>query len=91
VAYDDGGRPTRKPGMDQKLIEKHLSDAERQVSIRRSVIVRQREIVYRLERDGHYAGEAKRLLATSEKLQKRLMADRDRLLRKLASAKASRE
>jgi len=54
----------------------------------RIVIVRQREIVYRLERDGHYAGEAKRLLATSEKLQKMLMADRDRLLRKLASVKA---
>jgi hypothetical protein len=77
--------------MDQKLIAKHLSDAERQVSMGRIVIVRQREIVYRLERDGHYAGEAKRLLAKSEKLQKMHMADRDRLLRKLASAKASRE
>jgi hypothetical protein len=75
--------------MDQKLIAKHLSDAERQVSMGRIVIVRQREIVYRLERDGHYAGEAKRLLATSEKLQKMHMADRDRLLRKLASANAS--
>ena len=74
--------------MDQKLIAKHLSDAERQVSMGRIVIVRQREIVYRLERDLHYAGEAKRLLATSEKLQKMLMADRDRLLRKLASVKA---
>ena len=79
----------RKPGTDQKLLEKHLSDAEKQVSKGRSVIVRQREIVYRLERDGHYAGEAKRLLATSEKLQKMHLADRDRLLRKLASAKAS--
>jgi hypothetical protein len=75
--------------MDQKIIEKHLSDAERHVSMGRSLIVRQREIVYRLERDGHYAGEAKRLLATSEKLQKIFMAERDRLLRKLASAKAS--
>jgi hypothetical protein len=74
--------------MDQKLIAKHLSDAERQVSMGRIVIVRQREIVYRLERDGHFAGEAKRLLATSEKLQKMHMADRDRLLRKLASVKA---
>jgi hypothetical protein len=77
--------------MDQKTIQKHLSEAERQVSVGRSVIVRQREIVYRLERDGHFAGEAKQLLATSEKLQKMYMADRDRLLRKLASAKASHE
>jgi len=77
--------------MDQKILEEHLAQVERHVSLGRSAIVRQREIVYRLERDGHYAGEAKRLLATSEKLQKMLMADRDRLLRKLASAKASRE
>jgi hypothetical protein len=55
------------------------------------VLLSDSERLYRLERDGHFAGEAKRLLATSEKLQKMLMADRDRLLRKLASAKASRE
>jgi hypothetical protein len=79
---------TRNPGMDQKIIEKHFSDAERQVSIGRSLIVRQRETVYRLERDCHYAGEAKRLLATFEELQNMHVADRDRLLKELASAKA---
>jgi hypothetical protein len=74
--------------MDQKILEEHLAQAERHVFLGRSAIVRQRGIIYRLERDGHYAGEAKRLLATFEELQNMHVTDRNRLLKELASAKA---
>jgi hypothetical protein len=74
--------------MDQKILEEHLAQVERHVSLGRSAIVRQREIVYRLERDCHYAVEAKRLLATFEELQNIYVQDRDRLLKELACAKA---
>ena len=74
--------------MVQKILEQHLAQAERDVLVGRSAIVRQRGIIYRLERDGHYSGEAKRLLATFEELQNMHVADRYRLLKELASAKA---
>jgi hypothetical protein len=54
----------------------------------RRAIVRQRELILDLERDGHEAGEARRLLAIFENLQTVHVAERDRLLKELGESPA---
>ena len=54
------------------LAEKHVADGE--VSLQR-----QRAVVDRLARDGHDAHQARELLWTLEKIQTRLVEERDRL------------
>jgi uncharacterized protein (DUF488 family) len=75
--------------MDRKIVEKHLAEPKEHVAMGHRAIIGQREIIFRLERDRQDAGEARRLLAKFEELQKLHIADHDRLLNELAEAKAS--
>jgi hypothetical protein len=52
----------------------------------RRAIIRQHELLLNLERDGQDTGEARRLLATFDDLQKLHVADRDRLPKNLPKA-----
>ena len=59
------------------MLAQHLAEAEEHVVSGRRAIIRQRELILDLERDGHEAAEARRLLATFEEMLKLNMADRD--------------
>jgi hypothetical protein len=72
------------------MLAQHLAQAEDDVASGRRAIIRQRELILDLDRDGHETGEARRLLATFEEMQKLHVADRDRLLKELAESLASR-
>jgi hypothetical protein len=63
--------------MDHIMLAQHLAEAEEHVVSGRRAIIRQRELILDLERDGHEAAEARRLLATFEEMLKLNMADRD--------------
>jgi hypothetical protein len=63
--------------MDHIMLAQHLAEAEEHVVSGRRAIIRQRELILDLERDGHEAAEARRLLATFEEVLKLHMADRD--------------
>jgi hypothetical protein len=63
--------------MDHINLARHLAEAEEDVISSRRTIIRQRELILDLERDGHETGEAKRLLATFEEVLRLHMADRD--------------
>lgn len=72
--------------MDRGMIERHLQQAQRHVSEGEQHIVGQRELLSRLQRDGHDTKEAARLLASFEDLQRLHIADRDRLEKALAGS-----
>jgi hypothetical protein len=63
--------------MDRMALVQHLVEAEDDVTSAARAIIRHRELILDLERDGHEAGDAKRLLAKFEELLKLHMADRD--------------
>ena len=67
--------------MDRATIELHLASAEEHVALGAD---RQREIIVNLERDGHGAVEAQRLLVYFEEQLAMHVADRDRLRKELA-------
>jgi hypothetical protein len=69
---------------DRTTLLKYFSMARRHVASGERNIARQRELVARLERDGHNSQEAKRLLALFGELQKFHIAGRDRLEKALA-------
>jgi hypothetical protein len=74
--------------MDERgRIERLLAEAEYHVLLGERHIIRQREIVAELERDGHEqaAVSARDLLETFEQAQKAHVADRDRLRAELAA------
>lgn len=50
------------------MLAQHLAEAEEHVVSGRRAIIRQRELILDLERDGHEAAEARRLLATFEEV-----------------------
>lgn len=61
------------------MILNHLSQARRHVEEGEAHLYRQRMVVTKLERDGHDASDARRLLLRFEELQALHVADRDRL------------
>lgn len=65
--------------MNRAMLEDHLTQAERHVVKGLEYVARQRELVGRLERDGHDIGRASALLVQFEELQAMHVADRDRL------------
>jgi hypothetical protein len=79
---------SKRPGMeDRAMIEKHLAQAEAHVLLGLGHIIRQKEILVQLERDGHEksAVAARDLLATFELTHKAHLEDRDRLRGELAA------
>jgi hypothetical protein len=69
--------------MDRAMVEASLAQAERHVGEGARRVERQREIVADLNRDGHDAEEALRLLKQFKDLQAMNIADRDRLQRQI--------
>lgn len=71
--------------MDREMVERHLGQARRHVEEGKRHITGQRELLARLERDGHDTTEAAKLLASFEDLQRMHVTDRDRLERELVA------
>ena len=63
-----------------------LALARRHVVLAEEYVVRQREIVAELERDGHDVSRSQQLLAQFEEVYQLHVADRDRLERELIEA-----
>ena len=73
----------------RNLLLEHLDQARRHVAEGAEHVVRQRELVARMERDGHDTAEARRLLGQFEEMQALHVADRDRIEDELARCSAS--
>ena len=69
--------------MDRAAIELHLASAEEHVALEVDNVECQREIILKLELDGHDTVEAQRLLVYFEEELAMHVADRDRLRREL--------
>lgn len=65
------------------MLLRHLAETETHIAKGAEHIRRQREIVAELERDGHDAELARKLLVEFENLQHLHIADRDRLVKEL--------
>ena len=70
--------------MDSAVLKRHLEEAEGHVVLGEQHIVRQRQLVFELERDGHDTTVAKQLLAEFEATQVLHAEHRDRLRQQLA-------
>lgn len=72
--------------MDRAMLREHLAQCERHVAQGYRHISRQREIIARLDADGHenLADDARDLLGQFEKMQVEHVAHRDRILAQLA-------
>ncbi len=71
--------------MDRRSILQRLAQAHQHIALADRLVMRQRDLVERLERAGHDAAEALRMLANLEDLQRLHLADRIRLERELAN------
>ena len=69
--------------MDRATLEQMLVQAERHVTLGEHHIARQREIIAKLERNGHDSTKAKELLAVFLATQVSHVIGRDRLLKEL--------
>ena len=69
--------------MANAMLENRLAQAERDVSQGQRHIAQQRELIAKLERDGHDTKQAIELLHQFEQLQEMHVADRDRLRKEL--------
>jgi hypothetical protein len=69
--------------MDRATIELHLAFAEEHVALAADSVKRQREIIVKLEVDGHNNIEAKRLLVHFEEQLDMHVAERNRLKKEL--------
>jgi hypothetical protein len=69
------------------MIREHLAQAEQHVALGERHVRHQREIVGKLQQDGHDAQEALKLLAQFEDLQAMHVADRDRLRKELEASR----
>jgi hypothetical protein len=69
--------------MDKNTIRDHLALARRHVTEAERHLAQQRELIARLERDGHDASASKDLLGQFEQLYTLHVADRDRLEKEL--------
>lgn len=65
--------------MNRALWKKHLEIAKRHVAEGRRVVIRQRQIVVELQKDGHNTTTAEALLEQFEATLEAHIADRDRL------------
>jgi hypothetical protein len=70
--------------MDRDILERQITKAEEQVAIAAQNVARQRELVAQLERDGHDASQAQKMLEKFLKQQALHIADRDRLIKELS-------
>jgi phage shock protein A len=69
--------------MDRKLLEDHLSAAERQLTEVGRNVANQRELVSQLEREGHDTESAARQLEELQEVLAMHVADRDRIREQL--------
>jgi hypothetical protein len=69
--------------MDRKLLEDHLSAAERQLAEVERNVANQRELVSQLERAGHDTDSATRQLEQLVEVLAMHIADRDRVRKEL--------
>ena len=76
--------------MDRDILERQLTKAEEQVAIAAQNVARQRELVAQLERDGHDASQAQKMLEQFLKQQALHIADHDRLIKELIELPSSR-
>jgi hypothetical protein len=67
------------------VLKRNLAEAIAHVRIGERNITKQRELMSRLERDGHGLAEARKLLAKFEELQAMYVAECDRLLSEIAT------
>lgn len=72
--------------MDPQMIKRHLAQAEQHVAEGEKHLIRQRELIAKLERDGHDTKEATAFLEQLEEMQGMHVADRDRLKNELRNA-----
>ena len=75
--------------MNKKMIEGHLAQAERHVTLGENHITRQRELIVQLHRDALDIAEAAQLLVQFRELQALHVADRDRLRKQLRDGQFS--
>jgi hypothetical protein len=73
--------------MDRAILEQHLLEAEGHVSQGERHVRDERELIARLERQGHDTTEAIRLLRQFEELQTLHVSDRERLQRELEESR----
>jgi hypothetical protein len=72
--------------MDRRMMLNHVAQARHHVAEGEAHIARQRELVAELERDGHDASDARRLLAQFIVMQTMHMDDCERLERALSES-----
>ena len=78
--------------MDPALMRRHLAQAERHVEEGEAHIARQRDLIRKLERDGHGTRAARLFLRSLEETQALHVADRERVRAEFRrAAKAPRE
>jgi hypothetical protein len=65
--------------MDRALLRRHLAQTERYITEGERHIADQRDLIVKLERDGHDTVHARRLLIQFEELQALHIAARERL------------
>ncbi len=71
--------------MDRAVILEHLAQAEEHVVLAQEHVQQQRDLVARLEHDGHDTTMARALLEQFEKFLAMHISDRDRLAKELAA------
>ncbi len=69
--------------MDRAIILEHLARAEEHVVLAQEHVQQQRDLVARLEHDGHDTTMARALLEQFERLLEMHVGDRDRLAKEL--------
>ena len=72
--------------MERAMLEQHLAQAERHVAQGERLVREQRDRLLIMQRDGHDASEAEKLLAQLEEIQALHVSDRDRVRRELDAA-----
>jgi hypothetical protein len=72
--------------MDKALMRRHLAQAERHVAEGEAHLARQRELIRKLERDGHGTRAARLFLRSLEETQALHLADRERIRRECRRA-----
>jgi Spy/CpxP family protein refolding chaperone len=70
--------------MHRDMLLDHLAQARRHVAQGEQHVMRQRELVAEMERDGHDTAQSRALLKQFEELLALHVADRDRMERELA-------
>ena len=75
--------------MDRDTLKQHLTEVEEQVAITAQNVARQRELAAELDRDGHDASRAKKMLEQFLEQQALHIADRDRLIKELSELPSS--